>query len=115
MLTDLNEKQTKTTRYISRYLPVEKACHADIADITIAAKSIFEPHFSQKDSEGNIIPKKVNQSKCNQVIVCTNFPIASLLLHVECVIAQNLIVWMSLIHWLQQLAKVIRWICKIPS
>lgn len=59
MLTDLNEKQTKTTRYISRYLPVEKACHADIADITVAAKSIFEPHFSQKDSEGNLVSKKV--------------------------------------------------------
>lgn len=59
MLTDLNEKQLKTTRYISRYLPVEKVSHSNLEDIQAAAKVIFEPHFSQKDSEGNLIKKKV--------------------------------------------------------
>jgi tRNA acetyltransferase TAN1 len=59
MLTDLNKTQTKTTRYISRYLPVEKACQANIEDIEGSAKKIFEPHFRQKDEQGEIIPRRV--------------------------------------------------------
>ncbi|KAI8078192.1 uncharacterized protein B0P05DRAFT_542884 [Gilbertella persicaria] len=58
MLTDLNEKQIKTTRYISRYLPVEQTCQANIADIEKAAKSVFKPHFSQEDQDGKLISKK---------------------------------------------------------
>lgn len=59
MLTDLDKTQTKTTRYISRYLPVEKTCQAHIEDIENSAKQIFARHFSQKDSEGQLIPKRV--------------------------------------------------------
>lgn len=59
MLTDLNNTQTKTTRYISRYLPVEKTCQAHIEDIENSAKQIFERHFNQKDSNGELIPKRV--------------------------------------------------------
>ncbi|KAI9335864.1 thump domain-containing protein [Pilaira anomala] len=58
MLTDLNTTQKKTTRYISRYLPVEKTCQAHIEDIENSAKQIFAPHFYQKDSEGQIIPRR---------------------------------------------------------
>ncbi|KAI9469874.1 MAG: hypothetical protein EXX96DRAFT_587813 [Benjaminiella poitrasii] len=57
MLTDLQEKQEKTTRFISRYLPVEKVCHAHLPDIEKAAKLIFESHFQQKDDEGKLISK----------------------------------------------------------
>jgi tRNA acetyltransferase TAN1 len=60
MLTDLNESQKKTTRYISRYLPVEKTCQAHIQDIEKAAKEIFVPHFSQKDSQGQPVSKRVS-------------------------------------------------------
>ncbi|KAG1438522.1 hypothetical protein G6F56_012618 [Rhizopus delemar] len=41
MLTDLNEKQLKKTRYISRYLPIEKTCHSNIPDIENTAKDLF--------------------------------------------------------------------------
>ncbi|KAI8367965.1 hypothetical protein EDC96DRAFT_505920 [Choanephora cucurbitarum] len=58
MLTDLDQKQIKTTRYISRYLPVEKTCQANLPDIEKAAKSVFEAHFNQKDSEDNVISRK---------------------------------------------------------
>ncbi|KAI8375857.1 hypothetical protein BD560DRAFT_392121, partial [Blakeslea trispora] len=58
MLTDLTEKQIKTTRYISRYLPVEKTCQANIPDITKTAQSVFEPHFNQKDSQDQIVSRK---------------------------------------------------------
>lgn len=59
MLTDLNKTQLKTTRYISRYLPVEKTCQAHIEDIENSAKQIFGPHFSQKNSEGELISRRV--------------------------------------------------------
>ncbi|CAO3622700.1 unnamed protein product [Mucor hiemalis] len=58
MLTDLDKTQTKTTRYISRYLPVEKACQANIEDIEGSARKIFEAHFNQKDDQGELIPRK---------------------------------------------------------
>ncbi|KAI9264590.1 hypothetical protein EDC94DRAFT_517172 [Helicostylum pulchrum] len=58
MLTDLNKTQLKTTRYISRYLPVEKTCQAHIEDIENSAKQIFGPHFSQKNSEGELISRR---------------------------------------------------------
>ncbi|KAG2204761.1 hypothetical protein INT46_006154 [Mucor plumbeus] len=58
MLTELKETQKYMTRYISRFLPVEKSCNAHIADIEVAAKALFEPHFTQKDSEGNLISRK---------------------------------------------------------
>jgi tRNA acetyltransferase TAN1 len=61
MLTELKETQKYMTRYISRFLPVEKSCNAHIADIEVAAKALFEPHFTQKDSEGNLISRKVWQ------------------------------------------------------
>lgn len=61
MLTELKETQRYMTRYISRFLPVEKSCNAHIADIEVAAKALFEPHFTQKDSEGNLISRKVCQ------------------------------------------------------
>lgn len=61
MLTELKETQKYMTRYISRFLPVEKSCNAHIADIEVAAKALFEPHFTQKDSEGNLISRKVCQ------------------------------------------------------
>lgn len=60
MLTDLDKTQTKTTRYISRYLPVEKACQANLDDIEGSARKIFEPHFSQKDDQGQLIPRRVS-------------------------------------------------------
>ncbi|CEP17639.1 hypothetical protein [Parasitella parasitica] len=58
MLTELKETQKYMTRYISRFLPVEKTCNAHIADIEIAAKALFEPYFSQKDNQGNPISRK---------------------------------------------------------
>ncbi|KAI8647464.1 hypothetical protein BD408DRAFT_408605 [Parasitella parasitica] len=58
MLTELKETPKFMTRYISRFLPVEKTCNAHIGDIEVAAKALFEPHFCQKDSEGNLIPRK---------------------------------------------------------
>jgi tRNA acetyltransferase TAN1 len=60
MLTDLNQSQQKTTRYISRYLPVEKTCQADLENIEGAAKQIFDLHFNQKDDQGEIISKRVS-------------------------------------------------------
>lgn len=60
MLTDLNESQKKTTRYISRYLPVEKTCQAHIEDIERVAKQLFVPHFSQKDDKGELVSRKVS-------------------------------------------------------
>ena len=67
MLTDLDEKQIKTTRYISRYLPVEKTCQANLPDIEKAAKSVFEAHFNQKDKEDNIISRKVSDLQSNRL------------------------------------------------
>lgn len=61
MLTDLDKTQTKTTRYISRYLPVEKACQANLDDIEGSARKIFEPHFTQKDDQGQLIPRRVSK------------------------------------------------------
>ncbi|KAK4510272.1 Aa_trans domain-containing protein [Mucor velutinosus] len=58
MLTELKETQKYMTRYISRFLPVEKTCNAHILDIEAAAKALFEPHFSQKDDQGNLISRK---------------------------------------------------------
>ncbi|KAL7315521.1 hypothetical protein PS15m_004732 [Mucor circinelloides] len=58
MLTELKETQKYMTRYISRFLPVEKTCNAHLSDIEATAKALFEPHFSQKDSEGNLISRK---------------------------------------------------------
>ncbi|CAO3702336.1 unnamed protein product [Rhizopus stolonifer] len=58
MLTDLNEKQLKKTRYISRYLPIEKTCHSNIPDIENTAKDLFPKYFEEKDSEGNLMVKK---------------------------------------------------------
>ncbi|KAI8973661.1 thump domain-containing protein [Mycotypha africana] len=58
MLNDIHENKVKRTRHISRFLPVEKACYANIEDIEKAAQHIFEPHFNQKDAEGHVIPKK---------------------------------------------------------
>ncbi|KAI7907229.1 uncharacterized protein BX663DRAFT_465750 [Cokeromyces recurvatus] len=78
MLSDLKEKQEKTTRFISRYLPVEKVCHANLPDIELAAKSIFKPHFDQRDDEGKLISKKFavvcrvrNCSKLDRMSVIT--------------------------------------------
>ncbi|CAO3645529.1 unnamed protein product [Mucor fragilis] len=58
MLTELKETQKYMTRYISRFLPVEKTCSAHLSDIEASAKALFEPHFNQKDDQGNLISKK---------------------------------------------------------
>lgn len=104
MLTDLDKTQTKTTRYISRYLPVEKACQANIEDIEGSARKIFEAHFNQKDDQGELIPRKVSSQhqlqKLNLTLISKNY---SLLLPVEFAIAQSSHVWMLLINWLLQL------------
>ncbi len=59
MLTDLNEKQLKKTRYISRYLPIQKTCQSNLSDIENVGKELFPPYFDQKDNEGNLLTKKV--------------------------------------------------------
>ena len=59
MLTDLDKTQTKVTRYISRYLPVEKACQSNLEDIEGSARQIFAPHFEQKNDQDEIIPRTV--------------------------------------------------------
>ncbi|KAG1305710.1 hypothetical protein G6F64_008163 [Rhizopus arrhizus] len=58
MLTDLNEKQLKKTRYISRYLPIQKTCQSNLSDIENVGKELFPPYFDQKDNEGNLLTKK---------------------------------------------------------
>ncbi|KAL0139884.1 THUMP domain-containing protein 1 [Mucor lusitanicus] len=58
MLTELKETQKYMTRYISRFLPVEKTCSAHLSDIEASAKALFEPHFNQKDEQGNLISRK---------------------------------------------------------
>ncbi|CEI97352.1 hypothetical protein RMCBS344292_11487 [Rhizopus microsporus] len=58
MLTDMHEKQLKKTRYISRYLPIQKTCHANLPEIINTGKQLFPPYFEQKDDEGKLIVKK---------------------------------------------------------
>ncbi|KAI8874646.1 hypothetical protein K501DRAFT_204286 [Backusella circina FSU 941] len=58
ILTDLSEKKLKKTRFISRYLPVEKTCTSTVDDIENASKTVMEAKFGVKDDQGNIIPKK---------------------------------------------------------
>ncbi|KAI9248076.1 hypothetical protein BY458DRAFT_483784 [Sporodiniella umbellata] len=58
MLTDLNEKQLKKTRFISRYLPIEKSCHSNMPDIISTGKDLFSHYFSAKDAQDHLIIKK---------------------------------------------------------
>jgi tRNA acetyltransferase TAN1 len=59
LLTDLSEKKLKKTRFISRYLPVEKTCLSTLDDIETVAKTVMAPTFQQQDDQGNVVPKKV--------------------------------------------------------
>ncbi|KAI8997539.1 hypothetical protein BDB01DRAFT_714404 [Pilobolus umbonatus] len=74
MLTDLDVKQLKTTRYISRFLPVEKICHSHLPDMEKAAQSLFStsPFFNEKDENGNTISKKFalvcRVRNCNKLV-----------------------------------------------
>ncbi|CAO3607296.1 unnamed protein product [Cunninghamella blakesleeana] len=58
ILIDMQEKQVKKTRYISRLLPVQKTCHANLPEIEREAKLVISPQFSaMKDENDNIISK----------------------------------------------------------
>ena len=92
MLTDMHEKQLKKTRYISRYLPIQKTCHANLPEIINTGKQLFPPCFEQKDDEGKLIAKKVyiyiyiyNLKKYHD----TNTSFYSSLLYVEYVIVTS--------------------------
>jgi hypothetical protein len=81
MLTDLNEKQLKKTRYISRYLPIQKTCQSNLSDIENVGKELFPPYFDQKDNEGNLLTKKVKNRMA--LILFTHPFFISLLLFAE--------------------------------
>ncbi|KAI8096477.1 uncharacterized protein BX664DRAFT_258908 [Halteromyces radiatus] len=57
ILTDMAEKQIKKTRCISRILPVQRTCSANIPEMERVSKLVIHPQFNTKDDDGNIVPK----------------------------------------------------------
>ncbi|KAI8380902.1 uncharacterized protein BYT42DRAFT_494806 [Radiomyces spectabilis] len=57
ILTDINEKQIQKTRYISRFLPVEKTCQSNLPEIERVGAQVIKPKFDTVDDAGNPIVK----------------------------------------------------------
>ncbi|KAH8549726.1 hypothetical protein BGW37DRAFT_95460 [Umbelopsis sp. PMI_123] len=58
IMTDIKATQKKRTRFVSRLLPVEKTCNANLPEITRLAEDLFKSHFHTAGDEGKIEPKK---------------------------------------------------------
>jgi tRNA acetyltransferase TAN1 len=63
-MTDIKTTQKKRTRFVSRLLPVEKTCNANLPEITRLAEDLFKSHFHTAGDEGKIEPKKVHSFTC---------------------------------------------------
>ncbi|KAI9310364.1 hypothetical protein BX666DRAFT_1840489, partial [Dichotomocladium elegans] len=53
ILTDLKETRQKKTRFVSRLLPVQTTCHANLPAIEQAAKLVLAPTFHQANDDGS--------------------------------------------------------------
>lgn len=61
ILTDMKKQQVKKTRYISRLLPVETTCQANMEDIERVARQIVTPKFNTCNEDGSITSKAVSR------------------------------------------------------
>ncbi|KAL1934260.1 hypothetical protein VTP01DRAFT_6442 [Rhizomucor pusillus] len=57
ILTDMKKHQVKKTRYVSRLLPVEMTCQANMDDIERVARQIVTPKFNTSNEDGSITSK----------------------------------------------------------
>lgn len=60
ILTDMKKHQVKKTRYVSRLLPVEMTCQANMDDIERVARQIVTPKFNTSNEDGSITSKAVS-------------------------------------------------------
>ncbi|KAI7867687.1 hypothetical protein BDF14DRAFT_1800760 [Spinellus fusiger] len=78
ILTDMNATQSQKTRHVSRLLPVEKTCKANLPEMEALAQEVVFPKFNTPDKDGKIIPRTFaivarvrNCSKINRMEVIT--------------------------------------------
>ncbi|KAI8329695.1 hypothetical protein BC941DRAFT_362367 [Chlamydoabsidia padenii] len=58
LLMDMAAKQIKKTRYLSRFLPVQQTCMANIPEMERVAKLVVYPQFNTPNEDGTITKKK---------------------------------------------------------
>ncbi|ORZ13503.1 hypothetical protein BCR42DRAFT_330305 [Absidia repens] len=80
LLMDMKEKQIKKTRYLSRILPVQQTCMANLPEMERVAQLVVHPLFNTLNEDGTItsktfsvIPRVRNNSKLDRMEVIKLF------------------------------------------
>lgn len=60
LLVDMAAKQIKKTRYLSRFLPVQQTCMANIPEMERVAKLVIHPQFNEPNEDGTVTKKKAS-------------------------------------------------------
>ncbi|SAM01787.1 hypothetical protein [Absidia glauca] len=75
LLVDMAAKQIKKTRYLSRFLPVQQTCMANLPEMQRVAKLVIHPQFNEPNEDGTfgVVPRLRNCTKLDRMEVIKTF------------------------------------------